>query len=108
MAAAGNESRRAGISLDCSQFLRNDDHTRTRTFPEKPREVSRHCLPVMGNQNTAGFRCDPQHIRIGHPHDIAIIGSQEIDRRFSPAKAEHYLVVEIGIRLEARPHPLGV
>jgi hypothetical protein len=92
------------------EFLRNDDHAgpSNSTFLEKPREVSRHCIPIMGNQNTTGFRGDPEHIRIADPHNTTIIGSQEIERRFSPAKAEHDLVVEVGIRLEARPHLLGV
>ena len=62
----------------------------------------------MRNQNTSGFRGDPEHIRIGHANDTTVVGSQEIDRLFPPTKADYDLVVEIGVRLEARPHVLGV
>jgi hypothetical protein len=32
------------------------------------------------------------------------MSAQEINRRFSAAKANYDLVVEIGVRLESRPH----
>jgi len=90
------------------EFLRYDDHAGTRSSFEKPREVSRHRLSIMRNQNTSGFRGDPEHIGIGNTHYTAVVGPEKIDRRFSPEKSAHDLVVEIRIRLEAGPHVLGV
>src|SRR5207302_1791231 len=90
------------------EFLRYDNHARARSFLKKPREVSRHRLSVMRNQNTSGFRSNPEDIGIGDAHDTTVVRSEEIDRRFSPMETHYNLVVEVGIRLEARPHVLGV
>src|SRR5436305_1908974 len=89
------------------EFLRYDNHARARPF-SRNREASRHRLSVMRNQNTSGFRGNPEDIRIGSADYTPVKGPQEIDRRFSPTKPYYDLVVEVRFRLEARPHVLGV
>jgi hypothetical protein len=36
------------------------------------------------------------------------LGALEIDRTFSPPKAQYDFVIEIGVSQKARPHALGV
>jgi hypothetical protein len=67
-----------------------------------------HRLSIMRNQNSPRLRSDAEHVRIGRADYATLMSAQEIDRRLSPAKANDDLVVEIGVRPEARPHVLGV
>ena len=57
---------------------------------------------------TGRFRGDGQHLRIGYANHPTVVGAQNIDGRFSPAKPNYNFVIEIGIRLKPRPHTVGV
>ncbi len=89
------------------QCLRYDDHPRTRSRLPKPREVPRHRLPIVRNQNSTRFRGDADYVGVGQTDDSAINGVHEIDRWLPPANANSDLLVEIGVSQETWPHARG-
>ena len=46
-------------------------------------------------------------LQIGY-RPLPRLDAKDIDGRFSPTQANYDVVIEIGIRLEPRPHALGV
>lgn len=62
----------------------------------------------MRNQYSSGLDRDPERLRVGYTYNATVAGTQEIDQSFPPAEANHYFVIEIRVRLKARPHSVGV
>jgi hypothetical protein len=86
------------------KILRYDNQPWTGSRLTKPREVTRHRLSIMGNQNSTGFRGNAEGVGVGFADRTTVMSAQEINRRFSAAKANYDLVVQIGVRQESRPH----
>ena len=75
---------------------------------QKLHEVRRHRFSIMRDQNSTGIRSDEKHLGIGYTDYASLMSTQEIDRRFQPAKTNDNLEIEIGVRLESRLHARGV
>ena len=71
-------------------------------------EIIRHGVSIVGNYNSSHVGCNAEDVGIGHSDDAPVQGTQKIEKRFPASQANHNLVVEIGVRLKARPHALGV
>jgi hypothetical protein len=61
------------------QVLRHDNDPRTGPCLPKPREVTRHGLSVMRNQNSTRLRGDADYVGVGQTDNTAIMGTHEID-----------------------------
>ena len=71
-------------------------------------EITEHRLAIVRNENSRRFRGNGEHLGIGNADNTALMSAEDINGRLPPGKANYDFVVEIGIRLEPRPHVLGV